>query len=98
MKNIRAEKHDKLLLAISHLVRERRESLGLTQEELAHKAHLHRTYISDIERGARNLSVRSLISLADALGIGVSDMVQVAESRLDGQPAEEVRCQEVGCA
>ncbi len=82
------DKHDQLLLAISQVVREKREGLGLTQEELAQKAGLHRTYISDIERGARNLSVRSLISLADALGVCTSKLVLSSEERAGLQPAE----------
>ena len=44
---------------------------GLTQEALAEKANLHRTYISDIERGARNLSLESIDRLAQALGITI---------------------------
>jgi len=43
----------------------------LTQEELAERADLHRTYISDVERGARNLSLESIDKLARALGISL---------------------------
>ena len=39
-------------------VRSRREQLELTQEELAERARIHRTYLSDIERGSRNVSRR----------------------------------------
>jgi transcriptional regulator with XRE-family HTH domain len=45
----------------------RREALGLTQEDLADLARLHRTYISDIERGTRNLSLVNIERLALAL-------------------------------
>jgi CheY-like chemotaxis protein/DNA-binding XRE family transcriptional regulator len=41
--------------------------MGFTQEELAWRASLHRTYIADIERGARNVTLRSIASLAKAL-------------------------------
>ena len=44
---------------------------GLTQEELAERADLHRTYISDVERGARNLSLESIDKLARALEISL---------------------------
>ena len=49
------------------VVKFRREALGLTQEDLAELAHLHRTYISDIERGTRNLSLVNIERLAIAL-------------------------------
>lgn len=53
-------------------VKGRRKLLGLSQEELAEKAELHRTYISDVERGARNVSLESINKLAHALGVSVS--------------------------
>src|SRR5881409_106230 len=49
-----------------------RARLGISQEELAGRAGLHRTYVSDIERGARNLSLQSIDKLAKALEIPVS--------------------------
>lgn len=48
-----------------------RRHRGLSQEELAERADLHRTYISDVERGARNLSLESIDKLARALEISV---------------------------
>ncbi len=71
-----------LLTALSHTVRERRELLRLSQEEVAHRARLHRTYISDIERGARNLSLKSLADLARALELSTSELIITAEERL----------------
>ncbi|MFN8658140.1 MAG: helix-turn-helix transcriptional regulator [Candidatus Obscuribacterales bacterium] len=73
---------DTFLLALSQAVRDRRESLRLTQEEVAERARLHRTYISDIERGARNLSLRSLVELARALEMQASDLVIIVEKKL----------------
>lgn len=94
---------DTFLLALSQAVRDRRESLRLTQEEVAERARLHRTYISDIERGARNLSLRSLVELARALEMQASDLVIIVEKKLaelksvsgsDSSPAEvgELHC------
>src|SRR3954469_7355884 len=49
-------------------VRTERKRLGISQEELAGRAGLHRTYVADIERGARNLSLANIEKLARALG------------------------------
>src|SRR5882724_6412925 len=48
-------------------VRTHRKRLGISQEELAGRAGLHRTYVADIERGARNLSLANIEKLAQAL-------------------------------
>src|SRR5438874_6671418 len=48
-------------------IRSRRKRLGISQEELAGRAGLHRTYVADIERGARNLSLANIEKLARAL-------------------------------
>jgi CheY-like chemotaxis protein/predicted XRE-type DNA-binding protein len=45
---------------------------GISQEELAERAGLHRTYVSDVERGARNPSIASIEKLAEALKLSVS--------------------------
>jgi transcriptional regulator with XRE-family HTH domain len=45
--------------------------MGISQEELAERALLHRTYISDVERGARNVSLQSIERLARALEISL---------------------------
>ena len=48
-------------------VRVQRKQLGISQEELAGRAGLHRTYVADVERGARNLSLANIEKLAQAL-------------------------------
>src|SRR5207237_10635373 len=48
-----------------------RDRLGISQEELAGRAGLHRTYVADIERGARNLSLANIEKLAKALGTSI---------------------------
>jgi transcriptional regulator with XRE-family HTH domain len=55
-----------------HAVRKRRQELSISQEELADRAELHRTYIGDIERGARNLSLENIEKLAKALEVSIS--------------------------
>lgn len=55
-------------------VRARREELGLTQEDLAHAAGIHRTYLSDVERGTRNVSLVNLERLATALAVTMAEL------------------------
>lgn len=65
-------------MSFAGAVRAWRKKLGLTQEELAERADLHRTYISDVERGARNLSLESISKLAQALAVSVSTLFSSA--------------------
>ena len=56
-----------ILARFGQVARKKRIALDLTQEELAEKADLHRTYVADIERGTRNVSLRNIERLANAL-------------------------------
>ena len=56
-----------------------REELGLTQEELASRAEIHRTYLSDVERGTRNVSLLNIERLAKSLSLKVSELFQRVE-------------------
>ena len=56
-------------------LRLRRLDRGLSQEELADQAGLHRTYIGSVERAERNISIDSMERLAQALGLDVSDLL-----------------------
>lgn len=49
------------------VVRSRRLALGISQEELAGRANVHRTYIGSVERGERNISLLNIHALAKAL-------------------------------
>lgn len=62
-------------------VKSERTRLGLSQETLAERANLHRTYITDIERGARNLSLETIHKLAGALGIPIEFLFIRPENR-----------------
>jgi transcriptional regulator with XRE-family HTH domain len=55
-------------------VKRRRYEIGISQEGLAERAGLHRTYVADIERGARNLAIENIEKLAVALEISISDL------------------------
>ena len=56
-------------------LREVRERVGLSQEKLAEKAKLHRTYVSSVERGKRNISLLNIERLAHALGVSMSELM-----------------------
>jgi transcriptional regulator with XRE-family HTH domain len=53
-------------------LRRLRDGKGLSQEAFAHEAGIHRTYISDIERGARNPTITVVEKIAVALGVTAS--------------------------
>lgn len=61
-------------------IRERRKQLGMSQEALAERADLHRTYVSDIENGARNISLENIQRLGKALDIPLSALFLRTES------------------
>jgi transcriptional regulator with XRE-family HTH domain len=74
---------DPLLSALCTAIQERREFLRISQEELAGRCGLHRTYISAIERGSRNITLKSLSRLCGALEIATSELVKAAEVNAD---------------
>ncbi len=73
-----------ILIRFGQAVRKRRVELDLSQEDLAERADLHRTYLADIERGVRNLSLRNIEKLARALEISIEDLF--ASFPADKQP------------
>jgi len=72
MKKQDIARRNKLLAEIGNRLAKQRNLLGVSQEELADKADLDRTYISGIERGKRNISVFTLKKISDALGVEIS--------------------------
>ncbi|KAM3102776.1 helix-turn-helix domain-containing protein [Phormidesmis sp. 146-12] len=71
---MRQEKRTDIKQRFGLAVKRRRYELNISQEELAERANLHRTYISDIERGCRNISIENVEKLVDALEISVSNL------------------------
>lgn len=56
-------------------VRRVRYQLGISQEKLAERSGLHRTYIADIERGERNPTLLTIEKVANGLGVCTSDLL-----------------------
>jgi transcriptional regulator with XRE-family HTH domain len=63
-----------VLRQIGHRIKALRAAKAWSQEMLAQKAYLHRTYIAEIETGNRNPSVRSLIKIANAFKVPVGEL------------------------
>ena len=64
-----------LVLLLGRNVREFRRLRGLSQEQLALEADMKRSYVSDLERGTRNPTVRAVARLATALGVSASELL-----------------------
>jgi transcriptional regulator with XRE-family HTH domain len=65
-----------VLARFGQRVREKRTALGLSQEAFADRCRLDRTYISGIERGKRNLSLRNIEVIARTLGISMAELME----------------------
>lgn len=69
-------KRDNLLAAFGRNLRKYREAKELTQEALAEKSDMDRTYISDIERGTRNPGIKNVARLAKAIGVSSAKLME----------------------
>jgi len=65
-----------VLIKFGQKVREERARLGLSQEELAGRAGVHRTYIGMIERAEKNITLENIEKIAKALKIRIADFFQ----------------------
>jgi len=64
-----------VLIKFGEKVRDLRKKKGLTQEELAFKAELHRTYIGMIERAEKNITLTNIEKIANALEVSINDLM-----------------------
>lgn len=63
-------------------IRALRERLKLSQEELSHRARIHTTYLSDVERGRRNIGVLNIARIAFALDLPLSELFSDFKTKL----------------
>lgn len=73
---------DAYLKALGIAFRQRREKLGMTNEQVAEAADINVNYYARIERGEINTSVRKLVAIADALTSDFSKLAASAEKQL----------------
>lgn len=67
---------DLILISFGNHLKKLREERNLSQEELAHRASLDRTYISGVENGRRNISLKALYSIAKAMEINLAELFE----------------------
>lgn len=79
-----------LRIRLGTVIKQLRSNRDLTQQECADKAGLHRTYISDVERGGRNLSITSLSQIATALDVPLSEIFKQVEDCQPGREANSI--------
>lgn len=67
---------DKSLIRLGENLRNAREKRGLSQEELAYQAGVHRTYVGGVERGEYNVTVLTLLKFTKSLGMSLRDALR----------------------
>ena len=76
---------------VGNRIRTFRKQKGLSQEILAEKANLHPTYVSQIERGVKNISIDTMERVLSALGVSFAEFFQCMEMT-EGKPSYAVQC------
>lgn len=66
--------HDPALVALGAAIRAARIERGVSQEELAHRSAVDRSYLSSIERGAQNPGIVSILRVANALEMTATEL------------------------
>lgn len=70
---------DPILIAFGRNVARLRNGRGISQDKLAEKADLDRTYVSGIERGIRNPGIKTVVRIATALKVSISELCKGVE-------------------
>ena len=64
---------------VGQRIKELRKNIGISQETLANKAEIDRTYVTDVENGRRNIAIENLEKLILALGVSLSEFFNTNE-------------------
>jgi transcriptional regulator with XRE-family HTH domain len=75
-KSIKSAKHEPARVVFGIALRKARIERGLSQEQLALEAGIHRTYVTEVEAGKRNVAIDNLERLADAVGLPLWEMLR----------------------
>ncbi len=80
MRKNQQHRKQEALISLGVVLRHRRIELALTQDEVGKAAGLHRTYVTDVENGLRNVSFLTLIRIANALQCPLSLIIGDTEN------------------
>jgi transcriptional regulator with XRE-family HTH domain len=72
----RTKRRNAALTDLGLRAKTRRSEMGISQIELSHRIGLHWTFVSEVERGQRNLALSSLLRLAEGLEMDPGDLVE----------------------
>jgi transcriptional regulator with XRE-family HTH domain len=67
------------------VLRRHRSEKNISQEELAHRAGVDRTFVSRLERGIRQPTITTMIGISQALGVRAADLMRETEEQYLGQ-------------
>jgi len=73
---------ESVLIEFGRAIRQIRNDKQISQEEFADMCGMHRSYMSDVELGKRNISLENIEKIANALGMTIAEMFQVVDNNL----------------
>lgn len=79
---------EKIDIAVANVLRRFRESSGLSQEQLSFKADLHRTYISQLERGLKSATLKTLLKITTAMNVEIVEFIKEIQNELKNLPPD----------
>ena len=71
-----------LLVSLGNAIRQVREDRQFSQDQISVQSGLDRSYISSVENGKRNVSIENLQRITNALGVSLTELIQLTEDRI----------------